>query len=82
MDSDFPKIGINTAELLEACNALILKARNEEDVSRWGVNWADIGVSSVEYRKEILLAGSKPYCAVIIEEAAPESELAAYVYAG
>ncbi len=82
MSNDFPKLGINTQELLDQCRNLIDRAKTEEDVTNWGVNWADIGVASIEYRKEMLNADSQPYCAVILEEASPSSELAQYVYNG
>lgn len=80
--NNFPKLGIKTEELRDCCEALIAKAQKEEDTSKWCVNWADIGVRSIEYRKEMLNATEEPYCVVTLDESDPSSQLARYVYSG
>lgn len=78
--NDFPKLDIKTVELIDAVEALIEQARKEVQYHmHWGVNWGDIGVVDVEYRKSMLDKNSQPYCIVCVEEAASGGEFAAWL---
>lgn len=70
--NDFPKLGINTKELLDEITRLLARAQNEERAKFRGVNWGDLGVHLIEYVKPIWPYGNDdPYCLITIEEADP-----------
>lgn len=78
----FPKLGINTAELIAAIEADLIIARQlmkarEEDFG--AVNWGDLGVVDIEYRMSILHPEDGPHAFVLIEEASPDSSLAKWL---
>jgi len=79
--NEFPKIGINTAELRDAVNGLIEKARRKRKKEDFGaVNWGDLGVVDIEYRLSMLDQNAEPWCVVLIEEAAPGCKLPSWIY--
>jgi hypothetical protein len=70
--NDFPKIGINTTDLIAEIERLISIAEKSD---MGAVNWGDIGVAEIEYRLSMLTPDEGPYCAVIVEEASPGCRL-------
>ena len=76
--NNFPKLGINTAELTAAVEACIEEARLSKE-PLGAVNWGDIGVTDIQYRLS-MIHDEKPHIVVLIEEASPECELPAYIY--
>lgn len=77
VSDEFPKIGINTKELLAEIERLLKKAAKTR--SDFGaVNWGDLGVADIEYRMSVLTPGT-PYCVVIIEEASPDCKLPSWI---
>jgi hypothetical protein len=78
--NDFPKLGINTLDLIEFIDGKITAASRRKNTEDFGaVNWGDIGVADIEYRMSILYPENGPYCVVIIEEAAPGCKLAVWL---
>lgn len=78
--NDFPKIGINTADLVAAVEQAIAAAfalSREEDFG--AVNWGDLGVVDVEYRMSMLRPNEGPTAVVMVEEASPDSKLAPWL---
>ena len=72
--NDFPKLGINTDELVADVEALISHAsRSKEEMG--AVNWGDLGVKDIEYRLSMIRPQDGPRCVVIVEEAAPDCHL-------
>lgn len=69
--SDFPKLGINTRELLAHVEGLIDEARRTPDDFFGAVNWGDLGVADVEYRLSMLDTHAQPTAHVLVEEASP-----------
>lgn len=72
--NDFPRLGINTAELLAEVDRLLELARNDP-AYMGAVNWADLGVADIEYRLSMLRPQDGPCCVVAVEEASPTSHL-------
>ncbi len=72
--NDFPTMGINTRELIDAVEALIGKAcrmhsKNKEKMG--AVNWGDLSIRDIEYRLSLLRPQDGPHCVVMVEEASP-----------
>ena len=79
--NNFPKIGIVTADLVAEVERLLLEAASEAEGKTFhfgAVNWGDLGVVDVEYRKS-MLHPDKPHCVVRVEEASPECDLAQWI---
>lgn len=77
--NDFPRININTEELLAAVEILLANAyANNADMG--AVNWGDLGVHDIEYRLSMLTPQDGPHCVVMIEEASPDCRLPAFIY--
>ena len=77
MSNDFPKLDINTQELIDEIERLLKEASKTK--SYFGaVNWGDLGVSDVEYRMS-MLGSFGPYCVVVIDEASPECKLSNWI---
>lgn len=72
--NDFPKLGINTSELLDHVEVLIGEAEQSKD-EMGAVNWGDIGVADIEYRLSMIHPENGPECVVIVEEASPACAL-------
>jgi hypothetical protein len=80
--SDLPKLGIVTADLIAEVERLLEEAKAESMTgsSAFGaVNWADLGISDIEYRLSVTDAKATPYCVVTVEEASPTSHLAGWL---
>ena len=67
----FPRLGINTQELIDEIERLLEQARSEDVDGMGAVNWADLGIADIEYRISVLRPGDGPLCVVLVEEAAP-----------
>lgn len=80
--NDFPKMNINTAELMAAIESLlgIAEEMRGVDVDFGAANWGDLGIADIEYRLSMLRPSDGPICMVTIEEAAPECKLAQFLY--
>ncbi len=74
MSNDFPKLGINTTELVEAIENLLIQAQHHAD-ELGAINWGRLRVVDVEYRLSMLTPDDGPHCIVMIEEASPDSRL-------
>src|SRR3990167_713255 len=76
-ENDFPKLGINTQELINAIEADIAEARRLADSGEnfGAVNWGDIGVADIEYRLSMMRPEDGAGAYVIVEEAAPDCKL-------
>lgn len=73
--NDFPRLNINTRELMDAVEGLIDEARGIAHEEEFGaVNWGDIGVADVEYRLS-MVGPREPFCVVTVEEADGASHL-------
>lgn len=77
--NDFPKLGINTDELLDWVNWMLKKAAQEKE-HLGAVNWGDLGVTDIEYRLSMLRPDDDPSCVVRLEEASPDSKLSGWLY--
>ena len=80
--NDFPALGINTQELVDAVDALIDSARqmmHRKEEEFGAVNWGDIGVADVEYRLSMLRPSDGPHCVVLVEEASPACRLESWL---
>lgn len=77
--NDFPKIGINTMDLIKEVEHLLDDAANHKS-DLGAVNWGDLGIADIEYRLSVLNTRERPRCVVVIEEASPNSLLASWLY--
>jgi hypothetical protein len=71
----FPKLGINTLDLMEHIDRLLDRAAGEDRDEMGAVNWADLGIADIEYRISILHPEDGPCCVITVEEASPHSGL-------
>ena len=80
--NDFPELGINTQELIDHIDGWLQRAAamQEEGENFGPVNWGDLGIADIEYRKSVLYLDNPPLCVVIIEEASPECRLRDWLY--
>jgi hypothetical protein len=76
--NDFPKLGINMADLIADVERLITLAE-EEKADMGAVNWGDIGVADIEYRYSMIYPHEGPRSVVIVEEASPDCALAQWL---
>lgn len=76
---DFPRIGINTEELVAEVHRL-LRLAYADHASLGAVNWGDLGVSDVQYRLSMLRPDEGPHCVVTIEEASPDCKLHGWLF--
>jgi hypothetical protein len=77
--NDFPRLNINTADLIKEVERLLALAKKYGD-AMGAVNWGDLGVVDVEYRLSMLRPHEGPHCMVMIEEASPDCHLPNYLY--
>jgi hypothetical protein len=77
--NDFPRLGINTRELIAWVECMLEKAATQKD-DLGAVNWGDLGIADIEYRLSVLHPGFGPACVVRIEEASPNCKLAEWLY--
>ncbi len=68
----------STEELIVAVEALLVEAAVSKD-EMGAVNWGDLGIVDIEYRLSMMYPRYAPSCIVMIEEASPDSRLAAWL---
>ena len=76
----FPRLGINTAELIAEIERLLVEAAADKE-GMGAVNWGDLGIADIEYRLSMLTPDAGPTCIVIVEEASPEAHLVRWLNA-
>lgn len=76
--NDFPRLNINTPDLIAEIECLLAEAANSKD-EFGAVNWGDLGVADIEYRLSMLTPDARPYCVVLVEEASPDCGLSMWV---
>lgn len=81
MANDFPRLNINTRELLDHVleNIEIARSRMHLGEDFGAVNWGDIGVSDIQYRLFVLDKDAQPFCIITVEEASPDCELGSWL---
>jgi hypothetical protein len=72
--NEFPRLGINTAELRTEVERLLTEAKKAGSTSMGAVNWGNLGIAIYPPN------GDRPYCVVVIEEAVPHNRLQKFLY--
>ena len=72
--NEFPRLGINTAELRTEVERLLTEAKKAGSTSMGAVNWGNLGIAIYPPN------GDRPYCVVVIKGAAPYCHLQKFLH--